>query len=714
MRTDVRVGLALAVALCLQLWPWAQLTRHTEALQAAGAAAVLVLAAGWFGRRVLRLPSVAVVVLQVVVAVATSVAAIWWAHGARHALRVLVLPLEGITLIQGSSAPLFPHPGATLLIVLGVAVLALAADLLAVVGERPGLAVVPLVVMYLVMAVGLTTPTLFSEFVVLAVGIGLVLLAASPWGRADSAAARGGALLTAVAVTAASIGLTWAAASFVPTLEPRATSEPLQMSDPSLDLKRNLIQGSDEVIVRYATDSPGGTYLKLATLPALSTAGFALSDVRVATGRIPAPPGSPAGVERTTTVEVGGFASEWLPVPYAPRSFDAPGDWGFALDTLDVMAMQGPDRARATEGLSYEVRSLEIRPEAAAVAGAGASGGPDRELTTFLPVEVPTRVRELATQVTAAAPTAGAKAQAIEAYLRSDEFTYSTAPTTGNGDGLATIDEFLFGSRTGYCEQFAGSMAIMARAVGIPTRMAVGFVPGTDEGGTWGVTARDLHTWPELWLDGLGWVAFEPTPSRGEAGTGPVTPEDPSGTAAPTAEPTAAGTPSPEPAEATPSVAPEPTPVGPAPEADLGYLPWLALALLAAGGVAAAVLVPRWLRSRRRGQRLAGTGDARADTLAAWDEVREVVSDVRLPWPDGSPRYAAERLVSSLGGDESAESALRSLAAASERALFDRSDNFDLPGRWEPEVTAITAALTAQAREASGQRNSARPRRVAR
>ena len=57
MRLDTRVGLALAVALCLQLWPWTQMTRHAEALQAAGAAMVLVLAAGWLGRRVLRLPT---------------------------------------------------------------------------------------------------------------------------------------------------------------------------------------------------------------------------------------------------------------------------------------------------------------------------------------------------------------------------------------------------------------------------------------------------------------------------------------------------------------------------------------------------------------------------------------------------------------------------------------------------------------------------------
>ncbi len=714
MRLDTRVGLALAVALCLQLWPWTQMTRHAEALQAAGAAMVLVLAAGWLGRRVLRLPTIGVALLQVVAAAVSLVGAIWWAHGARHVLRLPALLGEGISFIQSSSAPMFPNPGATVAIVIGAALVALAADAIAVGGERPGLAVIPLVALHLVVAVALSTPTLFSEFVALAVGIGLVLVAAAPWGHGERPAARAAALLTAVAMTAGAVGVTWVAAQFVPTFEPRTNSEPLQMSDPSLDLKRNLIQGSDEVIIRYTTDSPGGAYLKLATLPSLSTAGFALSDVRVATGRIPSPPGSPRGVGRTTNVEVGDFSSEWLPVPYAPTAFDAPGDWGFALDTLDVMAMAGPGRGRATEGISYEVRSLDVRPDAEAIARAEADGGPGRELTTSLPVELPSRIRELAREVTGAAPTAGAKAQALEAYLRSDAFTYSIAPTTGNGDGLATIDDFLFGSRTGYCEQFAGAMAIMAREVGIPTRMAVGFVPGTEEEGVWGVTERDLHTWPELWLDGLGWVAFEPTPSRGDSGAGPATPQEPTGTAAPTAGPTAEATPSAEPSEPTPTASPVPTPVDPGSPAVPGAVPWVLFGLLAAAGVAAAVFVPRWLRARRRTRRLADTGDARADTLSAWEEVCEVVADLELSWPGGSPRFAAERLVGSLGGDAGAAEALRSLAAASERALFDRSENFDLPGRWGAEVDAITAALSAQARERAGKRKSARPRRVAR
>ncbi|MDO5534098.1 MAG: DUF3488 and transglutaminase-like domain-containing protein [Propionibacteriaceae bacterium] len=695
MRTELRLTLALALALVLQLLPWTQLTRHHGALYAAALTIGVILATGWVLRR-LRAPAPAIVVAQGVVWVTACVVSVWRLHGPAQveASALLTLPAQGVTFIHDSSAPLFPHPGATLLLVAVVGLLALIADAVAITGDRPGWAILPLVTLHLVMALGLATPTLFGEFVLLAVGIVLVLVAANTRG-ADDLASRAVTWLTAGALTAATVGLTFVAAGFVPPFEPRAAQAPLQMNDPTLDLKRNLVQGSDEIILRYRTDSPGGTYLKLASLPAFTAEGFGLADVRVATGRLPNPPGSPRGVPRSTSVEIGEFSSEWLPVPYAPTSFEAPGEWGFALDTLDVMAMAGPDRANATLGIGYVVESLEVAPDPATLASATSDGGPARDLTTALPTNLPQPLRALAHEITQDAPTAGAKAMALEAYLRSDRFTYSTAPTTGVGDGLATIEDFLFGSRTGYCEQFAGAMAILAREVGIPTRMAVGFVPGTEENGTWGVSARDLHTWPELWLDDHGWVAFEPTPARGEAAganTTPTTEEE-------VPAPATAAAPTPEPEPETPSPTPEPDAAAPAPTGSPSWLGWLALALVVVAAGVAAYWAPRLLRARRRTARLAGGVDPRTTTLAAWEEVRETVGDVRAAWPEGSPRFAAERLVPSLGDDAAAAQALRTLAAATERALFDRAENYAGQGSWHDEVTAITAALEAEAAE---------------
>ena len=95
--------------------------------------------------------------------------------------------------------------------------------------------------------------------------------------------------------------------------------------------------------------------------------------------------------------------------------------------------------------------------------------------------------------------------------------------------------------------------------------------------------------------------------------------------------------------------------------------------------------------------------------MAAWDEVRDSVTDLKLPWPDGSPRFAAEHLLDRLGGDAAAEASLRTLAAATERALFDRSENYDLAGAWRDEVETIVVALTAAAHK----RHSSTPRRAA-
>lgn len=103
-------------------------------------------------------------------------------------------------------------------------------------------------------------------------------------------------------------------------------------------------------VLTYATDAPGGTYLKLATLTKFDAAGFGLDTVRVTVGShsAPGPRPHPAGTPRRTQIQMGAFASEWLPVPWVtPRDVRAPGRWAYAAETHDVMAM-GPTRQSAT------------------------------------------------------------------------------------------------------------------------------------------------------------------------------------------------------------------------------------------------------------------------------------------------------------------------------------------------------------------------------
>ncbi|HET9770568.1 MAG TPA: DUF3488 and transglutaminase-like domain-containing protein [Acidimicrobiia bacterium] len=130
-----------------------------------------------------------------------------------------------------------------------------------------------------------------------------------------------------------------------------------------------------------------------------------------------------------------------------------------------------------------------------------------------LPDRFPARVRQLAQRFTAAATTPAQKAAELERRLRAD-FAYDES--AAGGGSVEALEHFLFGSRRGFCEQFAGAFAAMARAVGLPARVAVGFTPGDYDGasGVWRVTTREAHAWPEVFLDGAGWTAFEPTPGR--------------------------------------------------------------------------------------------------------------------------------------------------------------------------------------------------------
>ena len=107
---------------------------------------------------------------------------------------------------------------------------------------------------------------------------------------------------------------------------------------------------------------------------------------------------------------------------------------------------------------------------------------------------------------------------------------YSTQIEGGSDeDALATFLE----ERVGYCEQFAATMALMARSVGIPARVVVGFTQGRLEGNQWVVRGTDAHAWPELWMGSAGWVRFEPTPGAPTTTTPAYTPP-PQSTAGPT------------------------------------------------------------------------------------------------------------------------------------------------------------------------------------
>jgi hypothetical protein len=132
-----------------------------------------------------------------------------------------------------------------------------------------------------------------------------------------------------------------------------------------------------------------------------------------------------------------------------------------------------------------------------------------------LPADFSSRARDLAAQLVAGAATPYDRALSLQNFFRL-HFTYSLDVQKGHGDNR--LDQFLFVAQAGYCEQFAGAYAAMARSIGLPARVAVGFTPGDpdpSDPGLYHVLGKHAHAWPEVYLTGYGWVPFEPTPGRG-------------------------------------------------------------------------------------------------------------------------------------------------------------------------------------------------------
>lgn len=308
-----------------------------------------------------------------------------------------------------------------------------------------------------------------------------------------------------------------------------------------------------------------------------------------------------------------------------------------------------PDRLRAATRYPREIDpSLrEIRPFGGDPAAG--TGVPDRVVPPMFPggLTAPltadrlgsyARVRALAQRVAGDAASPYVAVNRIEAYLR-QTYTYDERPP-GDAD-QAPLVAFLFTNKRGFCQHFAGSMALMLRTIGIPSRVVVGYAPGQFDvsNGTWRVVDRDAHAWVEAYLPDAGWVAFDPTPgryypNRVSVGSPDYAPPRSTGnpgddvTANPVRIPEGARPTRPEPAPS----APEPVDV-PAPAR--GGVPWWVWAALGgAAGVAALLLVAPLRRAagRARGRR---RGDPRERTLAA---VRTFEDDVaRLGHP--APRH---------------------------------------------------------------------------
>ncbi|HTF59570.1 MAG TPA: DUF3488 and transglutaminase-like domain-containing protein, partial [Actinomycetes bacterium] len=211
----------------------------------------------------------------------------------------------------------------------------------------------------------------------------------------------------------------------------------------------------------------------------------------------------------TQEVEIQELGSFWLPAATTPVRADA-GRSVLANETFAALTIN----QRLRKGFRYTVVSQAPDIEAGDLEGP-VDYRDYPQLAPYLETGTLDReVRERADAVVQAkkASTPFDKALAIQDYLRSSEFRYNlNVPALSAGGNQ--LRRFLTQVREGYCEQFAIAMAMMARELGIPSRVAVGFTAGEIVNNNYQqVTTHDAHAWPELWFPGAGWTPFEPTP----------------------------------------------------------------------------------------------------------------------------------------------------------------------------------------------------------
>jgi transglutaminase-like putative cysteine protease len=159
---------------------------------------------------------------------------------------------------------------------------------------------------------------------------------------------------------------------------------------------------------------------------------------------------------------------------------------------------------------TYTVTSVPQVEDPERLRSAGDGAQPLSRVWTQLPSTLPLRVRQLAAQLTAHTATRYDAVSAVERYLRTTETYRLDSPLPG--PGADAVDDFLFVSHQGFCEQFASAAVVLLRARGIPARLATGFGYGQPASpGRRVLLASDAHAWVEVWYPGIGWSASDPT-----------------------------------------------------------------------------------------------------------------------------------------------------------------------------------------------------------
>ena len=507
--------------------------------------------------RAARLPAVlqpiaagVVILLWVTFLDARSVAVDGVFPGPRAFRELRVVTRNGINDVHRLATPVPNHHGVVLLAVLGVAAVALVVDLMVVQLRRVALAGLPLLGLFATCAgVGRHGAGVIA-FVVSAAGYLWLLFVDSRervtrWGTsvsggvsqrrrgiwadvgsdpspADTATALGRR------IGGAAIGLGVIVPLLLPGLHTGighrsgggGRGGDIVTVNPIVSIASDLQSRTPRPLLTYRSSAADPGYLRLTSLANFSGDSFSASTLVASSsnakvdGPVPGvtpPVATTSDPSQTTVVTISKtLGVHWLPVEAQIATVKLPHSANWLYDKASGTIFSASD---STSGLDYTTTSVPVDPSAAELAASGppaAALAPDMSV----PSDLSPAVRQLTHQVTKHAKTRYAAAIAIQDFLAGGHrFIYDTSiPADTSANGLA---DFLLHTRRGFCQQFATSMAVMARIVGIPSRVAVGFTRGTlQPNGSWLVTSSDAHAWPELWFQGVGVGAVRADPAR--------------------------------------------------------------------------------------------------------------------------------------------------------------------------------------------------------
>lgn len=629
-----------------------------------------------------------------------------------------------------------PVPTTTALVLLTAGALgltAVAVDIIAVALRRPAASGLALLALYAVPVAVVLRGVPWVLFAISAFGYLMLLLVEGQdrllhWGRPVAPAGRAGAVAGPIAaptddtpspLTGQRIGaIAIAMAVILPLLVPGMTGNALNRLSQSgggdgtgtgngplnefAALKGELRQGTEVTLMNVRTSLNQPLYLRTKVLDRYQSNGFAAAttDARsINDGDSLGPPGlQPEGGDRqaykTEIALTDKYNDDALPVYYTPTKLtDIGGGWRYDADKAVIRN----DKQRGN--FSYTVEGEEPTPTAGELAGAGLPAEDEVPARLIgLTGSLPSEVTDLTERIVRGVDGPYAQAKAINDYFTNGKNGFTYSETTASGNSGSALADFLK-NKQGFCEQYAAAMAVMLRVQKIPSRVVIGYTPGTKaDDGSWKVTNHDAHAWVEAYFAGVGWAYFDPTPLADGRTVAPGYAPRPSASGGPSAS--ASGG----------SVSAGPT-GNQLPKADLdpgsasGGLQGDGLVTprrLLIGAIALVVLllllVPAVLRlsSRRRRLRTAAGADAGAAARAAWDEVVGSAADYGVPVRSSeTPRALARRLDHDLTLDTDASRGLRLVALAEERARYAAQAGVDgdLPGA----IRAVRRGLRGEA-----------------